>query len=309
VEYNQLDALMKSAGKKDTCDKSGFSPYPGNINVLIFDAQQYAAELEKSKGIISEFVNPKYADSEKTTFKSPTRLECMMQDYPKLLGSEVPVGCTQFERWNCFSAVKNNVQDAVAKQASTGFGECGASGEADIYWANRNVLKKAGCTIDLDGKEATYEGIKVKEGAHVVLAPSFACTMAEANSKINGAGVSVSDKSTLVLGGAGITLTGLELDGALIVNCAPGAKVEVKDSKVCNKGFSFVPIDDKTGVAEQYLIRGYTLATDEEITVNVLSGSETLVLDGVAPGNYNLKDGKLVVAPKESRPTCQCTVQ
>jgi hypothetical protein len=26
-----------------------------------------------------EFVNPKYADDERTVFKKPTRLECMMQ--------------------------------------------------------------------------------------------------------------------------------------------------------------------------------------------------------------------------------------
>jgi UDP-sugar pyrophosphorylase len=28
---------------------------------------------------VPEFVNPKYADAAKTKFKSPTRLECMMQ--------------------------------------------------------------------------------------------------------------------------------------------------------------------------------------------------------------------------------------
>jgi UDP-sugar pyrophosphorylase len=42
-----------------------------------------------------EFVNPKYADKEKTVFKKPTRLECMMQEYPKVLpkgGSEDRVG-------------------------------------------------------------------------------------------------------------------------------------------------------------------------------------------------------------------------
>lgn len=35
-----------------------------------------------------EFVNPKYTDGTKTKFKSPTRLECMMQDYPKSLGPQ-----------------------------------------------------------------------------------------------------------------------------------------------------------------------------------------------------------------------------
>lgn len=37
------------------------------------------AALDRTKGIMPEFVNPKYADAEKTVFKKPTRLECMMQ--------------------------------------------------------------------------------------------------------------------------------------------------------------------------------------------------------------------------------------
>ena len=39
---------------------------------------EYVVTLEKSRGVIPEFVNPKYANAEKTVFKSPTRLECMM---------------------------------------------------------------------------------------------------------------------------------------------------------------------------------------------------------------------------------------
>jgi UDP-sugar pyrophosphorylase len=44
--------------------------------------------------VISEFVNPKYADATRTAFKSSTRLECMMQDYPKALGKGAKVGFT-----------------------------------------------------------------------------------------------------------------------------------------------------------------------------------------------------------------------
>jgi hypothetical protein len=36
---------------------------------------------------VPEFVNPKYADVSRTTFKSPTRLECMMQDFPRYFNS------------------------------------------------------------------------------------------------------------------------------------------------------------------------------------------------------------------------------
>lgn len=39
--------------------------------------------------MVVEFVNPKYKDSSKTEFKNPTRLECMMQDFPKLMSKEL----------------------------------------------------------------------------------------------------------------------------------------------------------------------------------------------------------------------------
>lgn len=45
-------------------------------------------------GTIGEFVNPKYKDASKTAFKSSTRLECMMQDYPRALPADARVGFT-----------------------------------------------------------------------------------------------------------------------------------------------------------------------------------------------------------------------
>jgi UDP-sugar pyrophosphorylase len=50
----------------------------------LFRLDAYASTLYSSSGAMPEFVNPKYADAAKTTFKKPTRLECMMQDYPKV---------------------------------------------------------------------------------------------------------------------------------------------------------------------------------------------------------------------------------
>lgn len=41
--------------------------------------------------VVQEFVNPKYADETRTSFKKSTRLECMMQDYPKSLPSTAQV--------------------------------------------------------------------------------------------------------------------------------------------------------------------------------------------------------------------------
>jgi hypothetical protein len=96
VEYNQLDPLLRATinPQGDVNDATGFSPFPGNINQLVLKLSTYCAELERHGGVIAEFVNPKYADASKTAFKSSTRLECMMQDFPKNLPEGSRVGFT-----------------------------------------------------------------------------------------------------------------------------------------------------------------------------------------------------------------------
>lgn len=115
VEYNQLDPLLRAKWEKggDVANEKGFSYFPGNTNTLVFKLPEYVENLERTKGVIPEFVNPKYADEARTTFKAPTRLECMMQDYPKLLSNKGSVGFTTYETWFCFSPVKNNVKDGA----------------------------------------------------------------------------------------------------------------------------------------------------------------------------------------------------
>ena len=66
----------------------------GNINQLVLKADSYAAALERTGGVIAEFVNPKYKDDARTAFKSSTRLECMMQDFPHGLPPDAAVGFT-----------------------------------------------------------------------------------------------------------------------------------------------------------------------------------------------------------------------
>ena len=116
VEYNQLDGLLKQKWNPegDVKGPNGYSHFPGNTNTLVFKIPEYVENLDKTGGVIPEFVNPKYANSEKSIFKSPTRLECMMQDYPKLLSSSGQVGFTSFEAWYCFSPAKANIEASAA---------------------------------------------------------------------------------------------------------------------------------------------------------------------------------------------------
>lgn len=142
----------------DISNENGFSHFPGNTNTLVFKLREYVENLERTKGVIPEFVNPKYADESRTKFKAPTRLECMMQDYPKLLG-KAPVGFTSYDPWYCFSPAKNNLKDA-AVNFKKGLPSYGCSqAEYDFFnWTNK-VLATYGVDLELNQDPADFEGI------------------------------------------------------------------------------------------------------------------------------------------------------
>jgi UDP-sugar pyrophosphorylase len=131
------------------------------------------------------FVNPKYADEAKTQFKKPTRLECMMQELPRLLAPGANVGFTEMERFISFSAVKNKPADAVGKLQATGYPECASSGESDMYALNRRILAMAGCqlTPESELKKRMFLDLPFVDGARVVLGPRFGTTLAEIKAK------------------------------------------------------------------------------------------------------------------------------
>lgn len=262
VEYNQLDPLLRATGHPngDVNDEgSGFSPYPGNINQLLFDLDCYASILERTRGIMPEFVNPKYTDDTKTVFKKPTRLECMMQDFPTVLqGSEVSrVGFTSISADLCFSPVKNATVDGVALQANGTHPGTAASGEADQYNSYRLMLRTIGCRIE-QGPVETYKGINVTLGPAVVLKPSFVCCPAEYKTKFPyPERVRISSRSTLIVRGEGVVIESLDLDGACIIDCPQGEEVLIKDRVIRNEGWVFVRDEDSQD--EKTKMRGYRL--------------------------------------------------
>lgn len=242
VEYNQLDALLRDtiSPKGDVPDATGFSPYPGSINVLLFALEPYLETLKHTGGMMPEFVNPKYADESMTTFKKPTRLECMMQDYPKLLDASAKVGFTSMERWVCFSAVKNNLTDAAKKFEASGSAESAASGEDHHYRFFRNVMSEA--------------GVEVAEDAKVCIMPSAGVTIEQLKKRFKGKDVKIESGSTLIVEGD-VTFESLELKGTLSIEAREGAKVTVKDLKVKNAGWTTKPSTSSSH--PHYVIRGY----------------------------------------------------
>ena len=260
VEYNQLDSLLKEKYNKegDVPNKDGISDFPGNINIIIFKLDTYIKALEETKGLIPEFVNPKYTDETRTKFKSPTRLECLMQDLPKLLKNGENVGFTSFERWFCFSACKNNLKDACNKLKKNQSPESAFSIEQDIFIYNKKILEIIGkLEIAQTEKEneLNIEECKIKFGPKIIIYPEFAPTVTELRDKLlkMKKKIKMTNNSTLILKKDVNIEEGINLDGFYEVE---------KDEKMveCNNKKYKIYVELKENEGKIYeKIRGYTI--------------------------------------------------
>mmetsp|Transcript_26451 Transcript_26451/g.30747 ORF Transcript_26451/g.30747 Transcript_26451/m.30747 type:complete len:718 (+) Transcript_26451:241-2394(+) len=291
VEYNQLDPLLKTQGdcKGDVPDESGFSPYPGNANNIVISIDSYAKTLRgEDQGVVVEFVNPKYKDETRTEFKKATRLECMMQDIPKLfqkeLGSEANIGFTTFDRWFTFSPAKNSLESGIdaVKGGNIAPGTM-SSAESDKYIQNQRKLKHAGMDIHVTEEEdlVAIGGIPVTAGPRIILCPGFAITQEEVVNKIHGG--SITQRSSLVLEGQGLVVKNLQLDGALIIRTGPECEVEIDGLTVQNKGYELEEIPEGAEVDEAVSIRGYTMSKHEAMEIVIEE-----------PGKYYIGKGGVV---------------
>jgi len=232
VEYNQLDPLLRStiSPEGDVNEAAtGKSAFPGNINQLVFGMETYIRTLAETEGVLGEFVNPKYADATKTKFQKPTRLECMMQDYPKALvgKASAKVGFTLAPSWICFSPCKNNASDA-AKAAASGIPPASAwSAESDQYYCVTEMLRLLGVRA-AKGASVSFGGITACSGPRIIIKPQSAIFMSElAHIFPFPSSISISHRSTLVVEGD-VVVEKLQLDGALIVDASRGSRILVR---------------------------------------------------------------------------------
>lgn len=288
VEYNQLEGVLKSStGAGDVANAEGNSKcvrvwgvtrsYPGNINLLCIRLANYEEVLARSGGVVSEFVNPKYADATRTAFLSPVRLECMMQDYPKLLfGSPSPVGFVSLPRWLCFSAVKNSRENGIKQGKATGYPESFFSGEEDIYKFYRRVLRQCGVKVgDAAYDEALTPAVGLPRFPLVALTSRSGLTTSDMVTHF-GKNVVIRDKSVLIVDGKDVHFEDFVLDGALTVKACDGAKVTIRNCTIQNKSWHAEEVDENDeAVEERYALRGYMLVKDE---------TRELVFD--KPGEY-----------------------
>lgn len=278
VEYNQIKGLLGDIPEPEV---NGFSVYPGNTNSLVFSVTEYLAVLDKTRGVISEFVNPKYQPGSTTQFVKPTRLECMMQDFPKLLttADATRVGFSQFPAWTSFSPVKNALAGAAAKQRSGNNPECAVTGEISNYVWNRNIMHRAGVNFTGSVEQKSFGGVTVDMAARISLAPAMGSTQEQVAAKFPG-DVSITTKSSLVVDGAGeVYFENLTLDGRLSITACAGARVTVNAMNLSNAGWSWTEVDATTESDPAMAIRAFNVVKGESADYVIST-----------PGVYTLSD-------------------
>jgi UDP-sugar pyrophosphorylase len=286
VEYNQLEPLLVASGFADgdvNEPETGFSRFPGNINQIIISLPSWLETISSSGGAIAEFVNPKYTDGSRTAFKSPTRLECMMQDYVKTVPAHHRVAWTRYPLWLGYFPCKNDIVSA-AKLSDAGVPPHSAStSEMAVYHHHAQQLRVLGASVGAP-IERSFRGVKVAAGPSVVLAPSFAPCFTLLAEKVHGKGVSISARSSLVVRGEKVRIERLELDGALVIDVADGGSLTLRRCSVRNGGWELRELGDEEAAAadEENAIRGYVLHKGEQREIRVAAGEDVVIDEGGA---------------------------
>ncbi|TYZ64938.1 hypothetical protein PybrP1_000611 [[Pythium] brassicae (nom. inval.)] len=313
VEYHELDAFLRTKASAAFPDgdandpRTGFSLFPGNINHFVIELASYTAVLRASGGFVPEVFNPKtVGDGATQRFKSPARLECMMQDYPKLLvacrallparslshSSRVTVvkksresattGFVLFPPALVYSPCKNDVASAREKARDDIPPQCAGSAEHDLFTVNRAKLAALGVAFpDAQPREVEWLGVPLDcSGPQLVFAPRFAPSQAVLRTRFpSPTAIRISRRSTLVLEGD-VKIRALELDGALCVSACAGASVEVVSLRVHNAGFAYAAVEPTAQPNDPVVaMRGYTFAR---------LGVRELVFD--SPGHYTVDE-------------------
>ncbi|KPA76253.1 UDP-sugar pyrophosphorylase (USP) [Leptomonas pyrrhocoris] len=248
VEYNifaEVARTLTAEGGDVASHKSEYSPFPGNINTLVYSLPSYAEVLRKSHGTVPEFINPKYSDATRRHFKKPARIESLMQDIALLFREdEYRVGGTIFERFS-YQPVKNSLEGAAALVEQGNAPYCAATGEADFYEMQRRRLRGVGVPLFYDSEpEVSVAEDKVHCRIFPIVVLDAACTGSgtlAALAKVfpTPENVRIDQRSTLLVKGR-VVIESLQLQGALTIRgpTDPAAPpLVVRDVNVHNAGW------------------------------------------------------------------------
>ena len=176
----------------------------------------------------------------------------------------------------------------VVKQSSNLPPESMLTCEADIYANNARMLKRAGeaAGFQMVGFEPSqhveFLGITQTFYPLVVLYPSWAVSLTEMSRRISG-NVKLAPGSVLVLEGD-VEISGLELDGALVVRALSGSRVVLKDLKVQNAGWTWTKASTSSMEEFDHIqIRGYVLDKKETYEKTFHFGDRVLEGNQIEP--------------------------
>lgn len=290
VEYNvfaEVARTLTAEGGDTAGPASKYSPFPGNINTLVYKLPSYAEVLRKSHGTVPEFINPKYSDATRRTFKKPARIESLMQDIALLFCEDkYRVGGTVFERFS-YQPVKNSLEGAAALVEQGNAPYCAATGEAAFYEMQRRRLKAVGVPLLYSSEpEVTVADDKVPCRIFPIIVLDAACVVSgslEALSQVFPApqSVSISQRSTLIVEGR-VVIESLKLHGALTIRgpTDPAASpLIVRNLQVRNAGWRVHPLPSLSAgggdahVSEVDRIRGFVLDKDAMSVLDYTTGT------------------------------------
>lgn len=262
VEYNELEPLLISAtGKGDIAEADGYSKFPGNINMFSIALKEYSECLELSKGVIPEFINPKFT-ADKKGLTSSARLECMMQALPlhDAFRSH-KVSFVSFDRACCFSPIKNSFQEAQAAKAKGIPMENAVSCEEDVYEMNRRWLTAAGAHV--------HPNPDTKLLPAVLLDPTFALAFVDvkhALQSVPDTSLEVGSNATLFVEGPVIFQGRSAISGSVHIRNSSRLPRHINafECEESPNAARFNAVDDHAG-NEDVRLRGYTLSLEETV--------------------------------------------
>ncbi|CAJ1014259.1 putative UTP--glucose-1-phosphate uridylyltransferase [Leishmania utingensis] len=275
VEYNvfaEVSRTLSNDGGDEVGRPTDFSPFPGSINTLVLKLSSYADRLRESHGTVPEFINPKYSDETRRSFRNPARIESLMQDIALLFSEDdYRVGGTIFERFS-YQPVKNSLESAALLVAQGNRPYCATTGEADFYELQRRRLKAIGLPLFYSSEaEVTVANGAVGVRLFPIIVLDAMCassgslddlaTVFPAPEKVH-----IDQRSTLVVEGR-VIVEDLELCGALVIR-GPRGPAEppyvVRNAVVRNAGWSVHAVTSfcsgrDGNVSEVDDIRGFVL--------------------------------------------------
>lgn len=308
VEYTAIDQAMKAAGKGgDVEDPSnpGFSPFPGNINVLMLSADTWHQVCEATDGVVVEMVKPSATKGE----DDEVRIENQMQDFAFLLKQVMPdavVGITDYtEKIAAFIPVKmspSNGADAQTKKKINP--DTQGTQEADYQKLARHHLRASGAKVDsqvvpfevkFKAEDGTDKAYTFDAGNNIVVLGPEVDLEGRIHERAGVPGLQVGgNHSVLALRGKNIDFENVSIDGGVLIAKVPdGYSLRIHDMSLKGQGWKYRLLDAEEWQDRNLSVRGYTIDK---------SGPADMVevdLQDMEPGDYELtmEAGQAVLRP------------